>query len=94
MTIRRAVFTTSPLKGDYVMSPTGFTWNVRQSNGDGSARALFAGARDRSVALSHLVSVADADGTDAWETVGDGSFWRVARYRARPRALAIAAIER
>jgi hypothetical protein len=84
MRIRRAVFTASPPKGDYVLSPTGYTWNVRLSNGDGSAQSLFAGARDRDVALSHLVSLADADGTDAWETASSGSFWLIARYRPCP----------
>jgi hypothetical protein len=67
-----------------VLSPTGYTWNVRLSNGDGSAQGLFAGARDRTVALSHLVSLADADGTDAWETAGSGSFRLIARYRPPP----------
>lgn len=84
MTIRRAVFIASPPKGDYVLSPTGYTWNVRRSNGDGSGQSLLAGARDREVALSHLVSLADGNGTDAWETAGSGSFWLIARYRPRP----------
>jgi hypothetical protein len=81
MTIRRTVFTASPLPGDYVLSPTGFTWNVRRSIGDGSVQSPFAGARDRRVALSHVVSLADGDKTDAWETAGSGSFWLIARFR-------------
>jgi hypothetical protein len=84
MSIRRAVFIASPPKGDYVLSPTGFTWNIRLSNGDGSALSLFAGGRDRNVALSHVVSLADANGTDAWETAGSGSFWLIAQYRPAP----------
>ena len=90
MTIRRAVFIASPPKGDYVLSPTGYTWNVRLSNGDGSAQSLFAGARDRGVALSYAISLADANGTDAWETTGTGSCWLIARYSVRvPRVTAV-----
>lgn len=84
MMFRRGVYIASPPEGDYVLSPTGYTWNVRRSNGDGSAQSLFAGARDRGVALSHLVSLADANATDAWETTGSGSFWLIARYRPFP----------
>ena len=84
MRIRRAVFTASPLKGDYVLSPSGLTWNVRRSNGDGSAQGLFDGERDRRVALSHVVSLADGDETDAWETAGVDSFSLIARYRPSP----------
>ena len=80
MTIRRAVFTASPPKGDYVLSPTGYSWNVSRSNGDGSAQRLFAGARDRAVALSYVVSLADANGSDAWESSGSSSFSLIARY--------------
>jgi hypothetical protein len=81
MSIRRAVFTALPLEGDYVLSPTGFTWNVRRSNGDGSVQSITAGTRDRALALSHLVALADGDDTDAWETAGSGSFWLVGRFR-------------
>jgi hypothetical protein len=79
--IRRRVFTTRLLKGDYVLSTTGYTWNVRRSNGDGSVQEIVAGARDRSVAHSRLVSLADADKTDAWETAGNGSFCLLERFR-------------
>jgi hypothetical protein len=81
MAIRRAVFTALPPKGDYVLSPTGYSWNVRRSNGDGGFQSIFAGERVRSFALSHLVSLADSSGTDAWETAGSGSFWLIARFR-------------
>jgi hypothetical protein len=57
-----------------VLSPTGYSWNVGRSNGDGSAQRLLAGARDRGVALSCTVLLADTNGTAAWESAGIGFF--------------------
>jgi len=85
---RRAIFTALPLEGDYVLSSTGYSWNVRRSNGDGSVQSIVAGTRDRTAALTRLVALADANKTDAWETVGDGLFWLLERFRPAASALA------
>jgi hypothetical protein len=79
--IHRAVFTALPLKGDYVLSPTGYSWNVRQSNGDGSVRSILAGVRDRTLARERLMALAGADKTDAWEIAGADLFRLVAAFR-------------
>ena len=79
---RRTVFTARPPDGDYILSPTGFTWSIGRSNVDGSLMQMTAGERKRNVALSTLLMLADRDGADAWETVGTGSYWLVKRYRS------------
>jgi len=79
--MRRAVFTTLPPQGDYVLSSTGYSWNIRQSNGDGAYLSISAGGRLRTRALADLVSLANSNRTDAWETAGNGSFWLIARSR-------------
>lgn len=79
--IRRETLTAAPPDGDYILSPTGYSWNVRRSNGDGTVQSIAAGERDRTAALASLISLADADKTDAWETVGTGVFWLLQRFR-------------
>ena len=78
---RRRVFTARPPDGDYILSPTGFTWAIGRSNLDGSRMQMTTGEREKNVALATLLMLADGDGTDAWETVGAGSYWLVKRYR-------------
>jgi hypothetical protein len=79
--LRRKTYTTSLPDGDYILSPTGYSWNVRRSNGDGSVQSIAAGERKRAVALASLIALAEADKTDAWETVGTGVFWLLRRFR-------------
>lgn len=79
--LRRETFTASPPAGDYILSPTGYSWNVRRSIGNGSAQSIAEGERKKAVARSRLVSLAEADKTDAWETVGTGVFWLLRRFR-------------
>jgi hypothetical protein len=80
--LHRKVFTDRPPDGDYILTPTGFTWSIGRSNVDGSLMQMTAGERKRNVALSTLLMLADRDGADAWETVGTGSYWLVKRYRS------------
>jgi len=77
----RATLTTQPRGGDYVLLPTGYSWNVRRSHGDGAASSISEGDRDRRTALSKVLSLAETDHTDAWETAGTGEFWRVGQFR-------------
>ena len=79
---RRTVFTVRPPDGDYILSPTGFTWGIGRSNVDGSLMQMTTGEREKNVALATLFMLADRDGADAWETVGTGSYWLVKRYRS------------
>ncbi len=79
---QRAILTANPLDGDFILSPTGYSWNVRRSLGNGSVQSIAAGERNKSVATARLISLAESDKTDAWETVGTGVFWLLRRFRA------------
>lgn len=79
--MRRAVFTTVPPKNDYVLSPTGFTWNLDHVQGDGSISRISAGARNRLVALRALLRLAERDGTDVWDAAGIRCYQLLACYR-------------
>jgi hypothetical protein len=46
--------------------------------------SISAGERNKKIALATLLSLAEGDKTDAWETVGTGSFWLIKRYRSSP----------
>ena len=78
---RRETLTTNPPVGDYILSPTGYSWNVRRSIGGGSVQSIAAGERKKAVALASLLSLAEADKTDAWETAGTSVFWLIRRFR-------------
>ena len=82
--MRRGVFTARPAHGDYILSPTGFSWDVRRASSNGSVMSISAGERHRQVALASLLALAGRDKADAWETVGTGSFWLIRRYRPSP----------
>lgn len=74
MRIRREVLTSAPQDGDYILGSTGYSWNVRRSTGDGSVQSITEGARNKASAVAHLISLADAARTDAWEIEGIGVF--------------------
>ena len=78
---RRQILTANPPEGDFILSPTGYSWNVRRSLGHGSVQSIVAGERKKDVALASLISLAAAHKTDAWETVGTGVFWLLQRFR-------------
>jgi hypothetical protein len=78
---RRETLTANPPNGDFILSPTGYSWNVRRSLGDGSAASIVAGERHKAIARAGLMSLAEADKTDAWETAGTGVFWLLRRFR-------------
>jgi hypothetical protein len=78
---RRETLTANPPNGDFILSPTGYSWNVRRSLGDGSAASIVAGERNKAIARAGLMSLAETDKTDAWETAGTGVFWLLRRFR-------------
>jgi hypothetical protein len=82
--VRRETLTANPPNGDFILSPTGYSWNVRRSLGDGSAASIVAGERNKAIARAGLMSLAETDKTDAWETAGTGVFWLLRRFRPPP----------
>ena len=80
-TMQRPIFSAAPPSGDYILNPTGVSWGVRRTNGDGSALAISDGARNKKTAVAAMLSLAESDKTDAWEPAGPGSFRLVQRYR-------------
>jgi hypothetical protein len=77
----RETTTTQPLERDYVLGTTGLSWNVRRSNGVGGFFSVSEGNRDRRAAVIKALSLGEADRTDVWETLGNGVFWRLGRFR-------------
>ena len=77
----RDTMTTQPAEHDYILSTTGFSWNVRRSNGSGAVFSVSEGHRDRKTAVARALSLGTADRTDVWETVGTGVFSRLGRFR-------------
>ncbi|HSG01711.1 MAG TPA: hypothetical protein VLA20_11290 [Vicinamibacterales bacterium] len=82
--IRRAVFSTVPQRDDYVLTPTGLTWNIDRAHGDGSVSRVSSGERDRAVAQRALLSLAARDGTDAWAGAGIRFYQLIERHRGSP----------
>jgi hypothetical protein len=76
--------TTAPPEDDYVVRFTGYSWSVRRSNGRGAFFCISEGERDRRTAVAKVVTLAESDHTDVWETVGNGIFWRLRRFRPQP----------
>jgi ApbE superfamily uncharacterized protein (UPF0280 family) len=79
--MRRDTLTTDPREGDYILSPTGLTWNVLRSSGGHSGQSISVGDPDRKTALARLRSLAETDSADGWETAGTGLFWQITRFR-------------
>ena len=77
----RDTLTTQPPERDYVLGTTGLSWNVRRSDGLGGFFSLSEGNRDKSAAVTKALSLGEADRTDVWETVGNGMFRRLGRFR-------------
>jgi hypothetical protein len=82
--MRRDVFTAHPPDGDYILSSTGYTWDVRRATGNGSGMRIAVGERNRKVALTAMRTLAERDQADAWETSGSDSFRLVTRPRSSP----------
>jgi hypothetical protein len=76
--------TADPPQGDYILSPTGLTWNVLRRNDRGAGESISVGNRDKRTARARLLSLAAADQVDGWETAGTGIFWQVIRCRSVP----------
>lgn len=81
--IHRDIFTAQPPNGDYILSSTGLTWGVRHAGTNGSAKSLFEGEPDRKRVVEMVLTLADADKADAWETAGPGSFRLIKANRNR-----------
>ena len=79
--LRRATLTTLPADGDFIVNPTGFSWNIRRSRGDGTADSIAVGDRERTAAVARAIALAETASTDVWETVGTGEFWLLRCFR-------------
>ena len=79
--LRRQTVTSAPGDGDYILSPTGYSWNVRRCSGEGRFHIIVVGERKETIAAARAISLADGDKTNAWETVGTGVFWLLKRWR-------------
>ena len=87
--MRREIFIASPPQGDYFLNPMGFTWHVRRATGTGTALVMSVTDRTRKGGLATMLSMAEADQSDAWENDGAGSFRLVKRFRSSPGAPAM-----
>ena len=81
--MRRDLLTSNPREGDYILSPTGLTWNVLRSTGARGGRSISTGDRDKKTALAKLRSLTEAENADGWETAGTGLFWQITRFRGQ-----------
>ena len=81
--MRRDLLTANPRAGDYILSPTGFTWNVLLSTGERGGKSISTGDRDKKTALAKLRSLTKADRADGWETAGTRLFWQITRFRTQ-----------
>lgn len=79
--MHRDVHTATPIKGDYILSFTGLTWNVLRSTGEASATSVSSGDRDRKTALARIRTLTEQDGADGWEAGGHGLYRQVTRFR-------------
>ena len=77
----RDTLTTDPREGDYILSPTGLTWNILRRTGDHSGKSISVGDRKKKTAVARLRSLAEADQADGWETAGTGLFWQITGFR-------------
>jgi hypothetical protein len=82
MTLRNEqTLTTAVPQDDYVLRFTGYSWSVRRSNGSGAFLSVGEGERDKRTAVAQVIALAESACTDVWETVGNGVFWRLRRFR-------------
>ena len=79
--MQRDTLTMNPPAGDYILSPTGLTWNVLRRIGNDSSASLSTGDRERETALIRIRTLAERDRVDGWATAGTGMFWRITRFR-------------
>ena len=79
--LRRQTVTSAPADGDYILNPTGYSWNVRRCSGEGRVYIVVVGERKRTIAAARAIALAEGDKTNAWETAGAGVFWLLKQWR-------------
>jgi len=77
----RETSTARPVDGDYILSFTGFSWNVLRRTGHDSAISVSSGDKTRKAALARIRSLTEADRADGWEADGPDLFRQVTRFR-------------
>jgi len=79
--MQRPTFTAEPVEGDYILSFTGFSWNVLRKTGQDSVMTVSSGEKSRKAALAHVRSLTEADTADGWEADGPDVFRQITRFR-------------
>ena len=73
-------FTAQPIEGDYILSFTGFSWNILRRTGHESAMSISAGDKNRKTALARIRSLTETDGADALQEISRLISW-LTRFR-------------
>ena len=76
-----ATFTAHPIEGDYILSFTGFSWNILRRTGHDSAMSISTGDANRKTALARIRSLTETDRADGWEADGPDLFRQITRFR-------------
>ena len=76
-----ATFTAHPIEGDYILSFTGFSWNILRRTGHDSAMSVSTGDKNRKTALARIRSLTEIDSADGWEADGPDVFRQITRFR-------------
>jgi hypothetical protein len=76
-----AIFTVHPVEGDYILSFTGFSWNILRRTGHDSGMSISTGDKDRKTGLGRVRALTEADHADGWEADGPDLFRQITRFR-------------
>jgi hypothetical protein len=76
-----ATFTAHPIEGDYILSFTGFSWNILRRTGHDSGMSISTGDANRKTALARIRSLSETDHADGWEADGPDLFRQIIRFR-------------
>ena len=76
-----ATYIVHPVEGDYILSFTGFSWNILRRTGHDGAMSISTGDANRKTALARIRSLSETDHADGWEADGPDLFRQIIRFR-------------
>jgi len=76
-----ATYIVRPVEGDYILSFTGFSWNILRRTGHDSAMSISTGDANRKTALARIRTLTETDRADGWEADGPDLFRQITRFR-------------
>jgi hypothetical protein len=79
--MRAPTYTAHPIEGDYILSFTGFTWNIARRIGIDSGMSISTGDKDRKTGLARIRTLTETDHADGWEADGPNLFRQITRFR-------------